>query len=80
MKQRVEAMNKIPGFDPRTGEHYWITIALYHHRDIEKVIATADPVDLDKENHVSVGATGCYYCEEPFRPQLLRRRCRGHGA
>lgn len=80
MKQFIPAggVHRVPAYDPRSGDHLWITMAVYR---IDPVAMTADdgvPVHLDNENLISVGAMGCYYCEQPYERRLLCRRCPGN--
>ncbi len=71
-------IDRIPLFDPRSGEHFWIMALAY--RVDPKLFAdgTHTPI-LDRENLASVSGPGCYYCEQPYSPQIAARRCRGHG-
>jgi hypothetical protein len=69
--------NRIPDFDPRSGEHLWITIAAYKV-DPEKSLS-GGPTILDYENLLSVEGPGCYYCESEYNTLIASRRCKGHG-
>jgi hypothetical protein len=72
------ALDKIPPYDPRTGEHYWIIPVVYHVGD---PAAWFDPAagkqHLDMENLVLVAGVGCYHCEKPYEARMLHRRCPG---
>lgn len=69
--------DKIPPFDPRTGDHYWVTIITYKV-DPTKMVE-GEKFHMDHENLVMISVPGCYYCEEAYTPRLALRRCRGHG-
>jgi hypothetical protein len=69
-------VDRIPEFDPRSGEHYWIVLTTYKV-DPEKF--TKGEGFLDTENLVSVSPPGCYHCEQVYTPYLAHRRCKGEG-
>lgn len=81
MKQYIAAggVDRIPDYDPRSGEHFWTLFAMYRV-DPMAVSRSTGPVHLDTENLVHLGAMGCYFCEEPYSPRLLHRRCPGEPA
>lgn len=66
-------VDRIPDFDPRTGEHLWTIITMYRWGgpDVERPT-------LDSENLLMVTGPGCYYCEEKYTRLLTQRRCKGH--
>lgn len=71
-------VDRVPVFDPRTGEHLWIMLTVYR---VDPLLWT-DPVHaptLDHESLISVTGPGCYYCEQPYGPRVAARRCRGTG-
>lgn len=71
-------VDRIPDYDPRTGEHYWICPLVFHVADPRKCYASPDtPMLFDKENLVLTTTVGCYYCEEPYSDRLYFRRCKG---
>jgi len=72
------SVDRIPPFDKRTGEHYWVVITTYHVDPAAFTDATRTPM-LDRENLVLITGVGCFHCETPYTPQMARRRCRGHG-
>lgn len=75
---KVDPLDRIPDYDPRTGEHLWI-VTTAHRVDPEQWRSgdpTATPM-LDHENLLSVAGPGCYYCEQYYSPLLATRRCRG---
>jgi hypothetical protein len=80
--QRVEAggVDRIPPFDVRTGNHYWVLPMTFSVADPERFY-NADHADgpglIDKENLVLVSAVGCWHCEELYSPRLASRRCKG---
>lgn len=79
MKQFIPAggVDRIPKYDPRSGDHLWTTFAVYRINPVAMTTAINEPVHLDNENLIHVGAMGCYHCEQPYHPRLLRRRCGG---
>lgn len=68
-------LDRIPEFDPRSGEHCWIEIVAYRVFP-ERWSKDQLPV-LDQENLVSIQGPGCFYCEEPYTERLAKRRCPG---
>lgn len=73
-------VDKIPDFDPRTGDHYWILPVVYRINDPARWYDPSQPVEsrlLDLENLVMVTAVGCYYCEKVYDARLASRRCKG---
>lgn len=81
-RERIDSpsdIDRIPPFDPRSGDHFWIVTTAY--RVDPKQFTSADPSImpmLDHESLVVVAGPGCYYCEQPYTPTLASRRCRGH--
>jgi hypothetical protein len=74
--QRVDTVpDKIPAYDPRSGDHYWVMLLSYHIIDPSKF--EKGDILLDTENLVSVTGPGCYYCENMYTSLLLTRRCPG---
>jgi hypothetical protein len=78
--QRVSGnIDKIPSFDKRTGDHYWILITTYHVSDPARFY---DPNDeemlMDLENLVLTSPIGCFHCELVWTPRMSHRRCKGH--
>lgn len=63
-------VDRIPAYDPRTGEHYW-TFVLVHHVDPDHLH------HVDVENLVNTGGPGCWYCGRVYEPRLKHRRCPG---
>ncbi len=70
-----EHVNKIPEFDPRSGNHYWIFITSY--KVDPEIFGLDGPSLLDHENLVATVGPGCYYCEQPYTNYLSTRRCKG---
>lgn len=64
-------VNKVPDFDPQSGDHLWIIMAMYRWNP-----GTESPM-LDTENLLLIPSPGCFYCEEPYTPRLAQRRCKG---
>lgn len=76
--ERVDPVDRVPEFDPRTGEHLWIVGTTYRVNPAEWFDPTHTPM-LDRENLLLVSPPGCWHCEQIYTPQLAKRRCRGHG-
>lgn len=75
---RVDPVDRVPDYDPRSGDHLWIVTTAYqvdpeHWRSPDP---TVTPM-LDHENLLSVAGPGCFYCEQVYTPQLAKRRCKG---
>ncbi len=76
MKVLVDGfIDRIPEYNKTSQEHLWVTLGVWKV-DPSK-FSDKDPVHLDTENLISVGAVGCYHCELPYKPHLLYRRCKG---
>jgi hypothetical protein len=74
--ERIEdTRHKIPEFDFRTGDHFWIMITSYK---VDPVKAMQGEQLMDHESLVSVAGPCCYYCELPYTKTLASRRCKGH--
>lgn len=68
-------VDRMPEFDPRTGDHMWTMVACYRWGgpDVEKNM-------LDLENLLLLAGPGCYYCDQIYTPALATRRCKGRPA
>jgi hypothetical protein len=78
-KQLIETpaeFDRIPPFDPRTGDHLWIIITTYKANPGQWDDPTHTPM-LDRENLICVSGPGCFYCEQPYSTLLASRRCKG---
>jgi len=69
-------VDKVPDFDPRTGDHLWTVITMYRVNPDQWQDATHTPM-LDRENLLTITVPGCYYCEKPWTKLLATRRCKG---
>jgi hypothetical protein len=65
-------VNRIPDFDPRTGEHLWTMITMYRWGGPQ-----VEQHTLDQENLLALEGPGCYYCAEPYSDYTAKRRCSG---
>lgn len=75
---RVDPVDRIPDYDPRTGNHLWI-VTTAHQVDPAQWRSndlTVTPM-LDHENLLSVAGPGCFHCEQHYTPLLATRRCKG---
>lgn len=72
-------IDRIPPFDPRSGDHYWIVTTAYH---VDPSAFTSGNPDvtplLDHETLAVVAGPGCYYCEQSYSQRLATRRCKGN--
>lgn len=71
-----EAPDKIPDFDPRSGDHLWISTAVYKVNP-EKML-TGESSIMDHEVLLAIVGPGCYYCEQVYSPLIARCKCKGH--
>lgn len=71
--EKVEGTtDKIPDFDPRSGNHFWIVVLSYKwDKKYEESI-------LDHESLVYTSPPICFYCEQAYTSLLDTRRCKGH--
>ena len=69
-------IDRIPDFDPRTGDHLWIVITSYEVVPQQWKDPTHTPM-LDTENLLSIVGPACYHCEQAWTPLLATRRCKG---
>lgn len=79
-QEAAGAIDRIPPFDPRTGDHYWILPVTYQIIDPARWYDASQPDEsrlLDVENVVLVAGIGCWHCEEIYTPRLASRRCKG---
>jgi len=76
---REGGVDRIPPFDPRTGEHYWVFPITYHIADPRKFYGDQSdgPPLLDLETLVQASCIGCWHCEQPWSERLASRRCKG---
>lgn len=68
-------LDKIPPFDERSGEHYWLMLVGFLVFPLNW--EPDKPPVMDQENLVSIQGPGCYHCEQPYTEHLARRRCKG---
>lgn len=77
-QQRVDPVDRIPDYDPRSGDHLWTITGAWR---IDPARWTSpDPTVLpmlDAENLLSIAGPGCFYCEQYYTPLLASRRCKG---
>lgn len=71
-------VDKVPEYNPRTREHFWITMVVY--RVDPKKIDAGETLILDRSNLVMSGAAGCYHCEQTYEKRLTFRPCPGNPA
>lgn len=69
-------VDRIPDFDPRTGDHLWCVATMYHVQPAMWTDKAVTP-HLDMENLLTVQGPFCFHCEEPYTRRLATRRCKG---
>lgn len=70
-------VDRVPEYDPRSGEHFWTAIVMFRIADPGKAHRSPEPVIMDRENLVLVGPIGCYFCEKLYVKGMEHRRCSG---
>lgn len=75
--QKAEPVDKVPDFDPRSGDHYWVFTTMYKV-DPEKMMEGEELLDM--KNLVLTVGPGCFHCEEIYTPYIAKRHCRGSGS
>lgn len=68
--------DRIPDFDPRSGDHLWSWVVLYRADPSKFGDATHTPF-LDSESLLNISGPGCFYCEQTYSDRLAKRRCPG---
>ncbi len=56
---------------PKPGIHLWVVMPMF------QVDPTADRVELDRENLLTIEGPGCFWCEQPWSPELAAHPCTG---
>lgn len=69
-------VDRVPRYDPRSGEHLWIVSTMYRVDPVRMADPSVTPL-LDQENLLLTAGPICFYCEQVYEPRLLRRRCPG---
>jgi len=62
--------------DPGDGKHLWIVSSTYLVTNPAKAF-TAESIELDIENLMTVVGPGCYKCEELYDPEKTLPHCTG---
>ncbi len=74
--ERIEgAVDRIPDYDPRSGEHLWIMTGAW--KVDPKTFTSGEQGILDHESLLIIAGPGCYYCEQKYTPWVFNRRCKG---
>jgi hypothetical protein len=65
--------DKLPEYDPRSGDHLWIVIGTWkvNPKNLK------EGGILDRENILGIMGPGCFFCEKPYTTLLDSRRCKG---
>lgn len=69
-------LDRIPDFDPRTGDHFWMVSTGYKVNPELFDDETHTPI-LDRENLVTITGAFCFHCEQLYSKRLASRRCKG---
>ncbi len=72
--QHISTQCKIPDFDSRAANHFWMIIVSFAVNDPEKLIETGQGI-LDHENIVQVTPIICAYCAIEYSKREKFRRC-----
>lgn len=67
--------DRVPEFDPRTGQHLWTMNAAYRWGG-----PSVETHMLDLENLILLVGPGCCHCEQTYSPATALRRCKGRPA
>lgn len=68
-------VDKIPDFDPRTGNHLWLMHAAFK---VDPSTWTGDTKPhLNAESLMALAGPGCFYCEQPYS-LVKHSRCKGN--
>jgi hypothetical protein len=73
--QEVDPVSRIPDYDPRSGDHFWVVTVAYRI-DVTKADQEGS-FFLDQENLVMGPSVGCFHCEKAYSARLVQRRCPG---
>jgi hypothetical protein len=73
--QTTAHVDRIPPYDKRSGDHYWIVPLVF--RVDPSTWEPGEAINLDRENLVYAAGAGCYFCEARWEPRLMTRRCPG---
>jgi hypothetical protein len=69
-------LNRIPDYDPVTGEHAWTVSALFGIRDPQAAFSQGSAM-LDRENLWGISGVFCYHCEQVWSELLAEAPCDG---
>jgi len=69
-----DTRDKIPPYDPRSGNHFWIMITSFK---CDPKLAMEGNVFMDHETLVNITGPVCFYCELPYTETIYHRRCKG---
>jgi hypothetical protein len=72
-------VDRIPVFDERTKEHFWVVAPTFHVDPRQLDDITQTPY-LDHESIVVMTPVFCWHCEEPFSQRLRHRACKPSNA
>lgn len=72
---KVTEVWKIPEFDPRSGNHFWLTYAGYAVDP--STWAHGEQAVLSEETLVMLSGPACWYCNAPYDRRHPTRRCKG---
>jgi hypothetical protein len=69
-------LDRLPSYDPVSGEHAWIVSALFGIRDPQARF-TEGSATLDRENLLGISGVFCYHCEQLYSELLAEAPCDG---
>lgn len=67
-----QGWDKLPDFEPATGDHLWSIGTLYRWGGPH-----VEQPTLDAENLLAISSPGCYFCEQMYTERLAGQRCPG---
>lgn len=70
-------VDKVPAFDPRTGDHLWSVVTMYRVQPTTWADSSVTP-QLDLENLILVQGPFCFYCAHGWNERIASRRCKGN--
>ncbi len=72
--EHISTQTRIPDFDPRSANHFWMIIVSFAVNNPEQLIKTGQGL-LDHENIAQVTPIICAYCAVEYSKRENFRRC-----
>lgn len=78
---KVEVTNRHNATIPeqKPGEHLWVTLGMWRTSFAEALDGheRGAAINLDHESLLTIEGPACYWCEQPFSPELATQPCPG---